>query len=249
MRLAGRRARCRALGTAAAAASARQRLREEPAVHAADVRAGGAGRARSRHCAGAGRGSSRSCSSISAPTSDCSRCSWRRSRDGRARIVAIEPEPGNFERLRFNVAANPGLPIEPGARGARRPARARSLIEVDHRDRGGTRAAPGDRRRCPMRVPRRPLLGDLRERAIERIDAIKIDVEAPRTRCWRRSFAMRRRTLWPALILIVGAAACGRWIVRRSIARLRRGPATRRTSCRQCRRLKIRLVRDPFRRQ
>ena len=30
-----------------------------------------------------------------------------------ARILAIEPEPGNFARLAFNIAANPGSPITP----------------------------------------------------------------------------------------------------------------------------------------
>src|SRR5436190_14337989 len=31
--------------------------------------------------------------------------------DGKARILSIEPEPGNLARLLFNIQANPGLPI------------------------------------------------------------------------------------------------------------------------------------------
>ena len=31
-------------------------------------------------------------------------------RAGAERILAIEPEPGNFARLAFNIAVNPGVP-------------------------------------------------------------------------------------------------------------------------------------------
>ena len=57
----------------------------------------------------------------------------------RARILAIEPEPGNFARLAFNVAANPGAPIKP-LNLALADEAGELAIELNRRDRGGTRA-------------------------------------------------------------------------------------------------------------
>ncbi len=59
-----------------------------------------------------------------------------------ARILAIEPEPGNFARLAFNIAANPGLPITPLAL-ALGEAEGTAFIMLNARDRGGTRVAAG----------------------------------------------------------------------------------------------------------
>ncbi len=53
-------------------------------------------------------------------------------------------------------------------------------IELDRRDRGGTRArklAAGEAGANVVRVPCRPLLSLLRDEGIERIDALKLDVE------------------------------------------------------------------------
>src|SRR5262249_29790964 len=54
------------------------------------------------------------------------------------RILAIEPEPGNLRRLQFNIGANPGLPIKviPTALSDEAGVVA---VELDRRDRGGTR--------------------------------------------------------------------------------------------------------------
>src|SRR5580704_6882545 len=59
-----------------------------------------------------------------------------------ARILAIEPEPGNFARLAFNIAANPGLPITPLAL-ALGETEGTAFIMLNARDRGGTRVAAG----------------------------------------------------------------------------------------------------------
>jgi hypothetical protein len=58
-----------------------------------------------------------------------------------AKIIAIEPDPENLRRLRFNVAANPGIPIRvmPIALGE---APGRVVLEANHSDRGGTRTRP-----------------------------------------------------------------------------------------------------------
>jgi FkbM family methyltransferase len=120
--------------------------------------------------------------------------------DSHARILAIEPEPGNFARLQFNLAANPGLPIEPVPL-ALGDADGEVVVEINTRDRGGTRtrqATAAD----PVRVPCRPLLALLRERGIERIDALKIDVEGAEDKVLAPFFRDAPRSLWPELILL-----------------------------------------------
>jgi FkbM family methyltransferase len=117
-----------------------------------------------------------------------------------ARILAIEPESGNFERLQFNLAANPGLPIEPVPL-ALGEGEGEVVVEINARDRGGTRtrrATAAD----PVRVPCRPLLAMLRERGIERIDALKIDVEGAEDKVLAPFFRDAPRSLWPGLILL-----------------------------------------------
>src|SRR6202035_552934 len=60
-----------------------------------------------------------------------------RARQG-ARILAIEPEPANLRRLEFNVGANPGVPITIIPKALSDEAGV-VAVELDRRDRGGTR--------------------------------------------------------------------------------------------------------------
>ena len=71
-----------------------------------------------------------------------------------ARILAIEPEPGNFARLAFNIAANPEVQITP-LQLALGDAEGTAEIVLNARDRGGTRlAAAGTQgRRCRRALP------------------------------------------------------------------------------------------------
>ena len=106
-----------------------------------------------------------------------------------ARILAIEPEPGNFARLAFNIASNPPLPIEPVAV-ALGDQVGEVAIALNRRDRGGTRVqAFGSA--DTVNVPLKPLMNLLREKDISAIDALKIDVRAWRTPCSPHSSAMR----------------------------------------------------------
>lgn len=126
---------------------------------------------------------------------------------GRARILAMEPEPGNFARLAFNVAANPGAPIRP-LQLAVSDAAGEVAIELDRRDRGGTRArklAAGEAGANVVRVPCRPLLSLLREQGIERIDALKLDVEGMEDVILLPFLRDAPRSLWPQLMLIEDA--------------------------------------------
>jgi FkbM family methyltransferase len=148
---------------------------------------------------------------------------------GAARILAIEPEPENLRRLRFNAAANPGVPIRviPLAFGE---ADGRVVIDPNLRDRGGTRtrpATPGDSSAAIV-VECRPLLPVLIEEQITSIDALKIDVEGAEDRILVPFFRDAGPSLWPSLIVIEDArntwrsdlfsmlAACGYSVVSRS---------------------------------
>lgn len=125
----------------------------------------------------------------------------------RARIIAIEPEPGNFERLVFNIGSNGALPIEPVA-SAVSDEPGDIAITLNRRDRGGTRvtalaaADPADH----VRVPSRPLLSLLDERGVTAIDALKIDVEGMEDRVLAPFFRDAPETFWPRMILIEDSA-------------------------------------------
>jgi FkbM family methyltransferase len=102
------------------------------------------------------------------------------SRSGaRARVLAIEPQPGIVERLRFNVAINASanvavLPIAVADRDGN------MTLVIDERDSGGTRLAKGgaaDPGVALIRVACRPLAAILDEAGIFSIDALKIDIE------------------------------------------------------------------------
>jgi FkbM family methyltransferase len=95
----------------------------------------------------------------------------------RARILAIEPQPGILERLRFNLAANPAARIEvlPIAVADREGA---VDLFIDTDDSGGTRIKrlPASRAEG-VSVPCRSLLAICADAGIAAIDALKIDVE------------------------------------------------------------------------
>jgi FkbM family methyltransferase len=120
---------------------------------------------------------------------------------GHARIVAIEPERENLRRLRFNLDANPGLPIcvLPHALGDGAGSLA---IELNLEDRGGTRTRPDDGSAKAVRVPCKTLLETLNEQSITAIDALKIDVEGAEDTILLPFFRDAPKDLWPRLLII-----------------------------------------------
>lgn len=120
-----------------------------------------------------------------------------------ARIVAIEPEPGNMARLTFNVGANGALPIRPLAL-ALGDEEGEVAIALNSRDRGGTRARKldGNQTEGLARVPCKPLVSMLRAEGINSIDALKIDVEGMEDLVLAPFFRDAPDTLWPRMILI-----------------------------------------------
>ncbi len=120
-----------------------------------------------------------------------------------ARILAIEPEPGNLARLTFNVTSNAGLQIRPIGL-ALGEEEGEVAITLNRRDRGGTRAQPltANSAADVVRVPCRPLLTLLRMQDISYVDALKIDVEGMEDLVLAPFFRDAPPALWPKMILI-----------------------------------------------
>jgi FkbM family methyltransferase len=127
-----------------------------------------------------------------------------------AKIVAIEPEPENVGRLRFNIAANSDLPIRvvPLALGETNGLVA---LDIDRRDRGGTRtrALPDadqtgklDAESHALLVECRTLVEVIRQEGMSSIDALKIDVEGAEDEILVPFFREAPKELWPNLLII-----------------------------------------------
>jgi FkbM family methyltransferase len=121
-----------------------------------------------------------------------------------ATILAFEPEPENVRRLKFNIDANPGLPIQvfPFALAEKEGS---VLLEVDCRDRGGTRTLrqnDGVANANTFRVQCRPLLDVLVQEKIASIDALKIDVEGAEDVVLAPFFRDAPKSLWPRFLVI-----------------------------------------------
>lgn len=131
---------------------------------------------------------------------------------GNARVLAFEPEPECLTRLRFNVDANPGLPISVFALALGESAGS-VLLDIDTRDRGGTHVRRSDDPMSPgdaIEVPRRALLEVLAPEGLRSIDALKIDVEGVEDTILVPFFRDAPKSLWPRLLVIEDTAGVWR---------------------------------------
>jgi len=119
----------------------------------------------------------------------------------RAKIIAIEPEPINLSRMRFNLAANPRVPIQILGL-ALGESHGRLSLEVDHRDRGGTRTAPLNEHNQANAIECQPLSEVATRERLQYINALKIDVEGTEDRILVPFFLGAPDKLWPSLIII-----------------------------------------------
>lgn len=123
---------------------------------------------------------------------------------GRVRTLAIEPQPGILERLRFHLATNPSatvdlLPIAVSDRVGQ------AELVINDSDSGGTHLDKHDGRQSPgerINVPCRPLIDVLREAGIETVDALKIDIEGAEDIALAPFLRDAPTALLPRLILI-----------------------------------------------
>lgn len=123
---------------------------------------------------------------------------------GAARVLAIEPQPGILERLRFNRELNPGFDIAVVA-AAVGGGEGRVALVINDSDSGGTHqhnviaARAGEQ---TVEVPCRPLMGILRDAKLDRIDALKIDVEGAEDQALAPFLRDAPPELLPRLLLI-----------------------------------------------
>lgn len=120
------------------------------------------------------------------------------------RILAIEPEPGNLRRLEFNIRANPGVPITIIPKALSDEAGV-VAVELDQRDRGGTRTKKIGQAEASIeavRVPSQMLLDVLAGESVDAVDALKIDVEGSEDVVLAPFFRDAPPQLWPRLLII-----------------------------------------------
>jgi len=120
-----------------------------------------------------------------------------------ARILAVEPDPENLSRLFFNVRINPGVPIRIASIALADKA-GKVALDVDRRDRGGTRtrkSAGGE----ASTVDAQTLLQLLQRAGIDAIHAIKIDVEGAEDVILAPFFHEAPKSMWPRLIVLEDA--------------------------------------------
>jgi FkbM family methyltransferase len=123
---------------------------------------------------------------------------------GNVRTLAIEPQPGILERLKFHVAVNPSANIEvmPIALSDREGL---ATLVINDSDSGGTHIDKHDGRQDAgerIEVPCRPLTAVLAEAGIVSIDALKIDVEGAEDIVLAPFLRDAPQSLLPHLILI-----------------------------------------------
>lgn len=122
---------------------------------------------------------------------------------GASRVLAFEPNPKVYARLCFNIAANGldhrvrALPIALGAEPAT------MTMIVSDGDMGGSHIAQGeDKSGTAISVQMAPLKQVLEEAGIERVDALKIDVEGMEDSVLLPFFESCDKRLWPRMIII-----------------------------------------------
>jgi FkbM family methyltransferase len=121
-----------------------------------------------------------------------------------ARILDIEPEPGNLRRLEFNVRANPGVPITTIPKALSDEAGV-VAVELDQHDRGGTRTKKIGQTEAStgtVRVPSQTLLDVLAGEGVDAVDALKIDVEGSEDVILAPFFRDAPPRLWPRLVIV-----------------------------------------------
>jgi FkbM family methyltransferase len=130
---------------------------------------------------------------------------------GRARILALEPQPQVFDRLSFNIAQNP-----------RGNVKAIACAVADQDGEMTLFLAPGNQGEASLklmsadpdaghavRVPAQTLFGLVQSEGLSRIDALKIDIEGAEDLVLFPFFQNAPEALWPKLMILeVGE---GRW--------------------------------------
>ncbi len=120
----------------------------------------------------------------------------------RARILAVEPQPDVFDRLTYNIGQNPFGTVKAIACAVADRAGELTLF-IDPRNRGESSVKiVGTHKSAAIRVPAVTLLSLCRSEGIERIDAIKLDVEGAEDLILEPFLREAPESLRPALLIV-----------------------------------------------
>ncbi len=119
----------------------------------------------------------------------------------RGKIVAIEPQPSVLARLRANFALNPDFNVQVFACGAG-DSNGAMILSVGSSNEGGASLATVSGGADQVEVAVRPLISMVEEARLERIDALKIDIEGYEDRALLPFFAQAPNSLWPRLLIL-----------------------------------------------
>lgn len=124
-----------------------------------------------------------------------------------ARILAIEPQPVIYGRLAYNIKQNPGAPITAiQCALADRDGEITLFVDADNRGQSSVkvmRDAP--EAGASVQVPARTLHGVLADEGLDRIDALKIDVEGAEDLVLAPFLRDAPDSLLPRLVIIENA--------------------------------------------
>jgi FkbM family methyltransferase len=115
--------------------------------------------------------------------------------------VAVEPQPTVLARLRANVALNPDFNIMIFPCGAG-PEEATLRLSIGSSNEGGASLATSEGGGEGVEVRVRPLLDIVTEAGLDRIDALKIDIEGFEDQALMPFFAAAPQSLWPKLLIL-----------------------------------------------
>lgn len=120
----------------------------------------------------------------------------------RARILAIEPQPEVFDRLVYNIRANPfGTVKALGVAVADRDGELTLFLDPRNKGEASVKIVSADHTR-QVRVAARTLFGIVQDEGFNHIDAIKLDVEGAEDMILKQFFAQAPAALWPKLIIV-----------------------------------------------
>jgi len=127
--------------------------------------------------------------------------------DGKARIVAVEPQPRVFDRLTANIRFNPGCSIKAiDCAVADQDGKVSLFLDADNQGEASVKYmnwSGGEG--ASVSVKAKTLLGIAKDEKLERIDAIKLDVEGAEDLILVAFLRDAPEKLWPSLIVLENA--------------------------------------------
>lgn len=117
------------------------------------------------------------------------------------KVIAVEPHPVTFARLKFNDGAS-GYTQTRLVAAAAAPTDGELLIETDGDNLGASRIVTGTATAQTIKVPSLRLQRILDEAGVAKVDALKIDVEGFEDRVLIGFFRQAPPSLWPGAVVI-----------------------------------------------